>query len=167
MALRTTLAILAMTTALLPCAALAEMTVVLGAPWDGKVVPADQICQLRGGNGSTPPMNLSGLPKGTVRVLVEYNDMSYYSMAFDGGHGALSFPATAPEADLPSVPAMTAELPHGALVVSAARATGRFASSGYLPPCSGGRGHMYAATIKALAEDGTVLDAVTLDMGRY
>jgi hypothetical protein len=143
------------------------MEVRLLPPWDGKVVPADQICQLRGGAGTTPPMQVTGLPHGTVRLQVEYNDVSYYSMAFDGGHGVLSFDVAAPEAELASVAAMTSDLPDGVRVVSPSRATGRFASDGYLPPCSGGRGHMYSSTVKAVGGDNTVLDTVVVELGLY
>lgn len=143
------------------------MEVALLPPWDGSVVPADQICQLRGGAGATPPMQVTGLPQGTVRLQVEYNDMSYYSMAFDGGHGVLSFDVAPPDAELAPVAAMTADLPEGIRVVSAARATGRYASDGYLPPCSGGRGHMYSATIKAMDSDDQQLDSTVVELGLY
>lgn len=148
-------------------ASTAAMEVVLLPPWDGKVVPADQICQLRGGAGTTPPMQVTGLPLGTARLQVEYNDMSYYSMAFDGGHGVLSFDVAPPAAELASVAAMTADLPEGVRVVSPSRATGRYASDGYLPPCSGGRGHMYSATVKALGADDQVLNSVVVELGIY
>jgi hypothetical protein len=143
------------------------MEVTLLAPWDGKVVPPDQICQLRGGAGTTPPMTVTDLPQGTVRLQVEYNDMSYYSMAFDGGHGVLSFDAAPPRADLASVAAMTAQLPAGVRVVTPSRATGRYASDGYLPPCSGGRGHMYSATVKAMDASDQILDSVAVELGLY
>ena len=145
----------------------AAMEVALLPPWDGHVVPADQICQLRGGDGATPPMQVTGLPHDTVRLQVEYNDMSYYSMAFDGGHGVLSFDVAPPDAELAPVAAMTADLPEGIRVVSAARATGRYASDGYLPPCSGGRGHMYSATVKAMDSDDQLLDSTVVVLGLY
>lgn len=56
---------------------IAEMSVKLGGGWDGKKVPTGQHCKLHGGNGSTPPMKATNLPKGTAWVHVEYNDRDY------------------------------------------------------------------------------------------
>lgn len=148
-------------------ASVGAMEAKLLPPWDGKAVPADQICQLLGGAGTTPPMRVTGLPEGTVRLQVEYNDLSYFSMAMDGGHGVLSFEVAPPQAELASVAAMTSDLPNGVRVISPSRATGPYASDGYLPPCSGGRGHMYSATIKAISSDDQMLDSVVLELGLY
>ena len=150
-----------------PVAALAEMSLALLPPWDGQTVPVDQVCALHGGNGMTPPMALSGLPEGTVSLAVEFNDISFASLAFNGGHGAIGFAVTGPEAELPPVPALTADLPEGSWVISAARTSGQYASPGYIPPCSGGNGHTYQAVVRALDAEGNELDMARVVLGRY
>ena len=153
--------------ALLPGAALAEMSVTLLPPWDGEVVPAGEVCTLQGGNGSTPPMALAGLPKGTASVAVEFNDISFPAMAFNGGHGVLGFAVAGPDAQLLPVPAMTTDLPEGSWVISAARAGGQYASAGYLPPCSGGNGHTYQVVVRALDANNIELDMARVVLGTY
>ncbi|MCP5036942.1 MAG: hypothetical protein GY945_04995 [Rhodobacteraceae bacterium] len=148
-------------------AAMAEMTVTLGSPWDGEDVPDGQQCALFGGNGSTPPMEISDLPVGSVQINVEYNDKSYAPLARNGGHGIIGFPVSGETAILPSVPGLSSDLADGIFVVKAARSSGDYASDGYLPPCSGGRGNRYSATIKALSEAGEELEQVVIAIGRY
>jgi len=145
----------------------AEMVGTLGAPWDGVNVPKGQHCQLLQGEGSTPPMTLTGLPAGTVAVHLEFNDLTYTPLSTDGGHGIIGIRVTGPDADLPSVPAMTDVLPEPAFVVKKARAPSPYNSDGYLPPCSGGRGNEYSVTVKAVDAADAVLEQVTLPMGRY
>lgn len=144
-----------------------EFTVTIGAPWGGVDVPEGQQCRLFGGDGATPPMQITGLPEGTVTVHVEFNDKSYGPLADNGGHGIIRFDAAAGDTSLPSVPGMTAVLPDGAFVVSAARSTGQYASDGYLPPCSGGRGNRYSADVIAFDAAQNRLGGVTVELGRY
>ena len=143
------------------------MAVALAAPWDGQTIPPDQICSLHGGAGMTPPLAVTGLPAGTASVAVEFNDISFPPLAFNGGHGAIGFAVAGPHAMLPAVPAMTADLPDGAWVIAAARTSGRYASPGYIPPCSGGNGHTYQAVVRALDASGNGLDSVRVVLGRY
>lgn len=93
----------------------AEFSVELLSPWNGKKVPAGQECKIDGGNGSTPPMKLSGLPSGTAWVLIEYNDLSYQLLSKNGGHGSIGYPISGTSATLPAVPGMTSNLPGGIL----------------------------------------------------
>lgn len=148
-------------------AAQADLSVTLGGGWDGKKVPPGQQCTLYGGKGATPPMKVTGLPDGTARVIVEYNDRDYRPLARRGGHGVISYPVQGASADLYSVPGLKRKLPGGAVVVSKARSEGDFASDGYLPPCSGGRGHRYFADLKAVDKGGRVLDKTRVEIGRY
>ncbi|MFY9211867.1 MAG: hypothetical protein WAO69_12120 [Aestuariivita sp.] len=148
-------------------AAWAEMTVQLVPPWDGKKVPAGQQCSLHGGKGSTPPMKVTGLPQGTAYLVVEYNDKDYRPLSRKGGHGTLGYPVKGSSANLPAVPGMTDKLPGGVTVVRKAQSTGQYASSGYLPPCSGGRGNRYFAVIQAVGSDGKVIEKASVDIGRY
>lgn len=147
----------------------AEMTATLSAPWDGITVPADQVCAYRGGAAPmTPEVALDGVPMGTTRVVVRYNDYSY--PGFDqGGHGILGFAATAGAMVLPSVPAETADLPEGIEQIRMPLAPRPYSrtGAGYLPPCSGGRGHLYGMEITAEDAEGTALEVIRLDMGTY
>lgn len=139
----------------------------LAPPWDGRHVPAGQQCQLFGGAGATPEIRLNNLPAGSVMVRVEFNDKSYPPLSENGGHGVIGFDVTGTDATLPPVPGMTADLPEGARILAAARSGGQFASPGYLPPCSGGRGNRYMADVIALDSHGDELARVAVELGRY
>jgi hypothetical protein len=141
--------------------AMADMTAQLSGGWDGRKVPPGQQCRLHGGNGSTPPMR-------AVWIVAYFNDKSYGPLSRNGGHGTIGFPVRGETTDLPSLPGMTATLPGGARVIKAARSSGDYASVGYLPPCSGGRGNRYTVDLKAIDKAGKVLDEITnFDIGRY
>ena len=144
-----------------------SFTAELGPPWDGVDVPGGQQCLLFNGNGATPMFILQGLPAGTTQMRVEFNDKSYAPLANNGGHGVIGFQVSGPDAVLPSVLGMTADLPEGTEVLSAARSSGRYASPGYLPPCSGGRGNRYMADVIALDANGAELARVHVELGRY
>ena len=148
-------------------AALAEMSVSLGGNWDGKKVPKGQQCTFFGGDGATPPMKVSNLPAGTASVHAEFNDRDFNRLSRNGGHGIIGYPVSGTTADLYSVPGMTDDIPGKAKVISAARSTGRFATKGYLPPCSGGRGNRYFVEIKAISSTGEVLEKTRINIGRY
>lgn len=152
---------------LAPAAARAAMTVALGAPWDGKIVPAGQQCRIDRGNGATPPMTVKGLPAGTVALVVAFNDRDYPPLSKNGGHGTIGFAVKGSSASLPPVPGNSAEMPKGASVVARAKSTGDYASPGYLPPCSGGSGHRYFAVVSAVDAAGKPLEQVTVELGRY
>jgi len=139
----------------------------LAPPWDGISVPDGQQCRLFGGDGATPEISVQGLPGGTAMLRVEFNDKSYAPLSENGGHGVIGFTVSGNAAVLPSVPGMTAELPAGAEVLAAARSGGDYASPGYLPPCSGGRGNRYMADVIALDASGTELGRVPVELGRY
>lgn len=144
-----------------------NFSATLSAPWDGENVPAGQQCHLFGGEGATPEIVLQGLPEGTQMVRVEFNDKSFAPLADNGGHGVIGFAVSGPVAVLPSVPGMTVDLPEGASVLAAARAGGQYASPGYLPPCSGGRGNRYMADVIALDAAGKALGRLQIELGRY
>lgn len=148
-------------------AAHADMKVKLGGGWNGKTVPAGQHCRLHGGKGSTPPMTVSGIPSGAAWIIVEFNDRDYRPLSTKGGHGVIGWPVKGSKTVLKPVPGKSARLPGGAQVVKKARSTGDYASPGYLPPCSGGRGNRYFADVKAVAKSGKVLARTRVEMGRY
>ncbi|GAA6200857.1 hypothetical protein [Aquicoccus sp. SU-CL01552] len=148
-------------------AACADMSVALGGGWDGKRVPKGQHCTLFGGKGSTPPMTVSNLPGETAWVYVAYNDRDYEPLSKNGGHGVIGYPVSGTSAELYPVPGLKGKLPGKAKVVSAARGTGKYASKGYMPPCSSGKGHRYFAVVRAVSPAGKILEEQRVEIGRY
>ncbi|MDG1471378.1 MAG: hypothetical protein P8Q26_07435 [Ascidiaceihabitans sp.] len=146
---------------------LADMNARVSAPWDGKKVPAGQQCTLHGGKGKTPPFQVTAIPAGTVMLVVEYNDKSFSKLSSKGGHGTIGYPVKGTSGTFPAVPGLSANLPDGVRVIKKARSTGDYASAGYLPPCSGGRGNKYQADVKAVSAAGKVLAKAKMDLGRY
>ncbi len=136
--------------------------------WDGRKVPAGQQCPLQGGKGATPKLEVSGLPEGATRIVVAFNDETYQPMNY-GGHGILGFDVKPVQgvAQLPSAPGNTADLPDGVSVTTASRGTGDYASPGYLPPCSGGNGNLYTATLTALDAAGKEVGKGRIELGHY
>jgi hypothetical protein len=145
----------------------AEMRAHVSAPWDGKTVPSGQQCTLNGGTGKTPPFQVTGIPDGAVMLVVEYNDKSYRPLSTKGGHGTLGYPVTGNAGKFPAVPGLSAKLPSGVRVIKKALGSGEYASAGYLPPCSGGKGNQYQAEVKAINAQGKVLAKTKMDLGRY
>jgi len=148
-------------------AALADLKAQVLSPWDGKTVPAGQQCVLHGGKGATPPFQATGIPDGAVWLIVEYNDKSFKPLSRNGGHGTIGYAVKGGSAKLPAVQGMTSRMPKGVQVIAAAQSTGDYASPGYLPPCSGGRGNSYEAVVKAVDANGKVLDKTRMKLGRY
>lgn len=112
-------------------------------------------------------MKANGLPKGTVWVYVEYNDKDYAPLSTKGGHGIIGYPVSGSSVELYSVPGLKASLPGKAKVIKKARGTGKYASGGYMPPCSGGKGNRYFADVKAINSKGKVLEKKRVQIGRY
>ena len=141
--------------------------------WDGEAIPAGQQCSHQGGNGSTPAIEISGIPPSTDEIAVAVNDESFPLMKH-GGHGVLAFAIDNVRfVTLPPVPGETNDLPAGVRSLVPHQATKKRYSPGtaYLPPCSGGLGNKYSLTITALklSEDGRarVLDKVWIPLGQY
>lgn len=118
--------------------------------WTGKAIPPGQHCQLFGGKGATPALKVENIPAGVNAIIVEFNDLSFGPLSNGGGHGKIGYWVKGASATLFSVPGDTDKLPEGAFIESRARSTGQYASVGYLPPCSGGKGNTYAAEVKAV-----------------
>ncbi|UWQ92642.1 hypothetical protein K3727_07645 [Rhodobacteraceae bacterium M382] len=148
-------------------ACLAEMQVALKGGWNGKTIPAGQHCGFQGGKGMSPPMSVSNLPGGTVWVYIEFNDRDYRPLSRKGGHGVIGYPAKGSKANVVSVPEKSENLPGGAKVIKPARSSGKYASKGYLAPCSGGKGNRYFADVKAISAQGKVLERAQIELGRY
>jgi len=142
--------------------------------WDGKTVPKSQICSIDGGKGSTPAMTVSGVPAGANAILVEFNDQGYAPLSSGGGHGIIGYWLDSTgTVTLNSVPGETSDVGTKSFVEARSRSTGRYASSGYLPPCSGGRGHLYFADVKAVykatkeGEESKLLAQGRIDLGTH
>jgi hypothetical protein len=148
-----------------------EFGVVIDDPaWDGETVPRGQECEKDGGNGLTPLMTVHGIPDDANVILVEFNDESYEPLSTDGGHGIVGYDINVGDdsAILLMVPGNLATLPNGVWIEQENRGNGNVA--GYLPPCSGGKGHLYSAKVFAVdyGEDGyKVLAETYLQLGRY
>jgi hypothetical protein len=136
--------------------------------WDGKTVPVGQQCSLFGGMGATPALQIAGVPDGTTKVTLAFNDETYTAMG-NGGHGIIGFDVapTAGSVTLPSVPGESDQLPTGVSVVTKNRGTGDYDKPGYLPPCSGGQGNLYSATVTALDASGATLAESKIELGHY
>jgi hypothetical protein len=148
----------------------ATLTVKFSDPdWDGKTVPKKAICTITGGPGAmTPPLEVSGVPDGTVKIVESYNDETYTPMDH-GGHGVLGFDVTPANgvATVPSVPGETDKLPAGVSVVKKNLGTGNYDKPGWLPPCSGGGGNRYTMDVNALDAGGKLLATAHVDIGHY
>lgn len=119
--------------------------------WNGKQIPNGQQCQMFGGKGATPALQVDNIPAGANAIIVEYNDLSYGPLSSGGGHGTIGHWVEGKRAVLVAVPGETANnLPAGSFIERRAMSSGQYASPGYLPPCSGGRGNTYAAVVKAV-----------------
>ena len=136
--------------------------------WDGVTVPEGQQCQKFGGvNPSSPAWVVSGIPADSDAIVLEYSDRDSKKMN-NGGHGIMSFKinATSENVEIPVVPGHTFEIPSEFSMVQAHRGAGWDIEGAYMPPCSGGKGHAYYVTIKAL-KGGNVTAETIVEMGKY
>lgn len=139
------------------------------ATWNGKTVPASQVCQKFKGSGATPALNLTNVPAATTAVVLAFNDETYQAMN-NGGHGAVRFAVTPANGavTLPSAPGETDALPAGVTTEKAHLASDYSGTGGaYLPPCSGGKGNTYTATVTALDAAGAKLGETRIVLGTY
>lgn len=153
---------------------LADLVVEFADPaWDGKVIPKGQHCKKFGGNGSTPPLNVSNIPAEANAIVLEINDRSYQPLSKNGGHGKIGFDIEpgVNSVTLPAVLGGTNDMPEGVWLVKKNRATGAWSSKGYLPPCSGGRGNKYEAIVHAVVKKSEKkydkISKVKIKLGKY
>ena len=140
----------------------------IDSAWNGKKLPKGQACNKDGGNGSTPAMKVSNIPAGTTAILVEFNDKSYKAFSTGGGHGIVGFKHQGgSEAELIAVLGGTKEFPEGTWLVQKNKGWGAWESEGYLPPCSGGQKHVYAATLHAIDINGKRLAEGNIQLAKY
>lgn len=143
--------------------------------WNGKQIPSGQQCQMFGGKGGTPAIKIENIPAGANAIIVEYNDLSFAPLSHGGGHGKIGqWTEGASSLTLLAVPGETASnLPAGTFIEDRAKSSGAYASPGYLPPCSGGRGNTYVADVKAVykakkdGEENRLLAQQRIVLGNY
>ncbi|MBU2964232.1 hypothetical protein Q4508_13210 [Amphritea sp. 2_MG-2023] len=136
--------------------------------WDGNQIPAGQQCQKFGGqNPSTPALVVSDIPAGANAIVLEYSDRDSKKMD-NGGHGRMQFMFNGSEREvtIPSVAGHSFDLPEGFKSIEAHRSPGWDKAGAYMPPCSGGKGHAYYVTVKAMQDD-KVTATTVLEMGKY
>lgn len=119
--------------------------------WNGDKVPKGQQCRIFGGQGNTPALKVENIPMEANAIIVEYNDLSFARLSTNGGHGKIGYWLEGGQSavKIPAIKGETINLSGKAFVESDARTSAK----GYLPPCSGGRGNTYAATVKAVYKD--------------
>ncbi|ETW96933.1 MAG: hypothetical protein ETSY2_45510 [Candidatus Entotheonella gemina] len=143
------------------------------AGWTGGAVPNAGVCARYGGESMSPPLAVRNIPSGTTDIIIEFNDLSYPPLSSGGGHGAIRVPAAGKtEVMIPAVPGETFDLPQGVFMEAAHRGTVGGAGA-YLGPCSGGRGNIYEADVKAVSKSTTssqpsrLLGKGSITLGRY
>lgn len=138
------------------------------AAWDGAMVPAGQQCQKFGGNNpATPKLHVSDIPEGSDSIVLEYSDRDSERMN-NGGHGKMSYALSSAMAEtkIPSVPGHSFDLPASFTMLAEHLGPKWDTAGAYMPPCSGGKGHAYYVTVKAVQSD-KVLAETVLEMGKY
>ena len=158
-----------------PATTMAQLQVSFADPiWNGKVIPQGQQCKRFGGNGSTPRLVVRNIPSEANAIIVEYSDRDYAQMD-NGGHGKIGYKIQqgTNEVTIPSVPGHTFTLPDGFFMISSHGAPSWDQAGAYMPPCSGGSGNLYYATIKAVLQPASkdqkpkVLGTVRFNLGTY
>jgi phosphatidylethanolamine-binding protein (PEBP) family uncharacterized protein len=134
--------------------------------WDHRRVPSGQQCSRHGGKGATPALSVNGIPKGTKTITVAFNDESNPRLARNGGLGVVGYPWFGKNNQLlHSVPGETTVISGGAFLVASNRDPGK--EKGYLPPCSGGKGHTYVAIVTAVDRSGKTMAKRRIVLGSY
>jgi hypothetical protein len=142
----------------------------IDSKWDGITVPKDEVCSNYNIEaGSTPPLKISNIPSGTVKIVFTYSDKTFTKMD-NGGHGIIAYKVAldAKEISVPALQGETFELVNGFEVVTAHTGT-RFnkIAGAYLAPCSGGKGNTYKVGIEAVDVANKPLASMELVLGKY
>ena len=149
---------------------------ITDSKWDGQTIPKGQECRVLGGKGFMPTFSISNIPKGTNAIILEMNDEDNQLLSNNGGHGKIGYWITTKSSTvtLPSVEGeTTSNLPTNVFIETASRSTNRYSTNGFLPPCSGGRGHMYSLDVKAVYkaknddEKSKLLGTSHIKLGKY
>lgn len=141
--------------------------------WDGKMVPKGQECSWAGGTGSSPELLVSNIPGGTNAIIVEFSDRTFKANDL-GGHGKIGLWVSQNQTSVtvPSVAGESHDVPQG-MFIEQDHWSQRGKPGAYLPPCSGGRGNEYYATVKAVYkgksenEPSRLLGQAVIELGKY
>lgn len=141
--------------------------------WDGITIPDGQQCSMFGGEGASPEILVNNIPEGANAVTVSFSDRTYKPNDL-GGHGIIGVWVLDQQESItiPSVPGESSDLPEGMFIVSEYRSN-RGSGGAYLPPCSGGNGNEYYATVQAVYvgqtddEVSQVLGEAVIELGVY
>jgi hypothetical protein len=139
------------------------------AGWDGITIPVNQVCKRFGGAGVTPRLALDGYHSGTQVILLAFNDETHEPMN-NGGHGIVGFRINGKYATTGAMASEVNIISQGNFIVADNRGG---EVPGYLPPCSGGKGHVYSVTVMAVTWADTnppyyrVLNQTKVELGRY
>lgn len=133
--------------------------------WNGRLIPAKQICRAQGGHGATPALYVSHIPAGVNLLIMEINDLDDPFLNKNGGNGSIGFYHNGNStATLLPVPGETFSLPSFAFEEKASRVNSAKPYP-YMPPCIE-RDHRYSVTIKAVRRQGSFEKQVTDLLGK-
>ena len=140
--------------------------------WNGTVVAANQQCQKFGGiQPGTPVLHITVIPRGADAIVMEYSDRDSEKMN-NGGHGVLGYKldAEVSEVIIPSLAGHTFEVAEPFYSIAPHRSPKWDIAGAYMPPCSGGKGHEYYVSVKAVKKNNsetTVLASTVFELGKY
>lgn len=132
---------------------------------DGKEgIPDKGLCK-RDGGGMSPPIKVSGIPSGTVKLLINFTDEDYGD---EGGHGGFEFKISGEsEVTIPSIEGGVDNMPPNMKGVIEHHGGDRNDGTYYLGPCSGGSGNTYTVYIYAKDKGDEDLAKGKLRQGQY
>ena len=141
--------------------------------WNGKVIPKGQQCQEYGGNGSSPPIKVKGIPAQANKLIIEFSDGTY-APCDHGGHGIVSYKLKedAKEVVVPPIPGQTFDIPKVFETIKEHCGKDLNMKRGaYIGPCPG-TGNQYYLMVKAVYEPpdkskNVLLGKGRLEMGTY
>lgn len=148
------------------------MATLADSSWNGEKVPANQQCQKFKGHGQTPRIRVNNIPEGANALVVEYSDKTYKEMD-NGGHGKIGYyiDKRMNEVTIPPVKGHTFDIPKSFFIVAPQQAPSWDKAGAYLPPCSGGKGNLYSALVKAVHVNKGKIDItfakVEINLGTY
>jgi len=143
--------------------------------WNGKKVPPGQQCRRFGGKDpKTPELKVMEIPPDTNAIVIEFSDRSYAPMD-NGGHGEIGYEINqgTETVVIQSISGHSFDLPTDFFLVAAHKAPKWDDAGAYLPPCSGGKGNSYYATVKAIHREASkskiplLLAEGVIQMGSY
>ena len=135
-------------------------------------IPSGEVCKrFNSRPGNAPSIMVAGLPATTTTIELSFNDITASNKSFDkGGHGIIHYQLPQPgeaEVVIPAFPGQISQLPEAFTIKRNFTSDAWDSGRGYLPPCSGGRGHTYTVDIRALDAQGARIGETKLTLGTY